>query len=333
MSILEIIKERNTAHKDAFKIESSTLKKKDREKVIKLLSKIRKKENIAEKLKKSSYDIQTILKTKITFEYPDEGIEQTFTLLHHAIHHENSQAVKDIVEEAKKQSLLEQVLNEEMMIKRSDGKIEKYTILSCAKLCGNSKVVDEILKMVQDEKILKGIFDENPNEQLTLPNVEKETAMNEPEVKGQKDILHTETNTQLHEDTNKNSEDLEALQPTCESKEEAQNASVDTAAREPNTPEIQPSTEPCSESGKRNSAEGKSSNQPIVASIVGIALLVSSVASYIMSMPIVAAIVGIVGLACISFALYNALKPNTKLEKVEQPLVSFESNSMLKSSR
>ncbi len=36
-----------------------------------------------------------------------------------------------------------------------------------------------------------------------------------------------------------------------------------------------------------------------------------------MKMPVVAAVVGIVGLACISFALYNALKPNTKLEKVE----------------
>ncbi len=83
----------------------------------------------------------------------------------------------------------------------------------------------------------------------------------------------TETDTQLREDINKNTKDL---QPTCESKEEVQNASVYTTAREPNTPEIQPSTEPFSGSGKGNSAGEKSPNQSIVVGIVGTALLAGS---------------------------------------------------------
>jgi len=34
-------------------------------------------------------------------------------------------------------------------------------------------------------------------------------------------------------------------------------------------------------------------------------------------MHVIAVVGGIVGLACVGFALYNLLKPNTKLEKVE----------------
>ncbi|MDG7055824.1 MAG: hypothetical protein LJD31_04860 [Wolbachia endosymbiont of Menacanthus eurysternus] len=44
MLIREIIKGKDIAYESAFKVEDSILKKKDREKVIKLLSKIRKKE-------------------------------------------------------------------------------------------------------------------------------------------------------------------------------------------------------------------------------------------------------------------------------------------------
>ncbi len=50
---------------------------------------------------------------------------------------------------------------------------------------------------------------------------------------------------------------------------------------------------------------------------MGVALLVSSVVAYILKMYAIAVIGGIVGLACVSYALYNALKPGTKLEKVE----------------
>ncbi|WP_265036686.1 hypothetical protein [Wolbachia endosymbiont (group A) of Anomoia purmunda] len=55
----------------------------------------------------------------------------------------------------------------------------------------------------------------------------------------------------------------------------------------------------------------------ILAGSVGAALLVSSVVAYILKMYAIAVIGGIVGLVCMGFALYNALKPDTKLEKVE----------------
>ncbi|NSM56849.1 hypothetical protein HET73_05670 [Wolbachia endosymbiont of Atemnus politus] len=103
----------------------------------------------------------------------------------------------------------------------------------------------------------------------------------------------------------------------CESREELQNASIDTTAQEPNAPDNPSTAEP---SGKGNSADEKSSKkaiQPIIAGIVGAVLLVSCIASYIMKMHIIAAVVGIIGLACMSFALYSTLKPNTKLEEVE----------------
>ncbi|WP_250295857.1 hypothetical protein [Wolbachia endosymbiont of Oedothorax gibbosus] len=116
-------------------------------------------------------------------------------------------------------------------------------------------------------------------------------------------VKATETDSKL---CNINSEDLQLIN---KSSEEAQNDSTT----------VEPTSEPCFDS-KENSADEKSSKkaiQPIVAGVVGAILLASGVALYIMKMPVVAAVVGIVGLACISFALYHALKPNTKFEKVE----------------
>ncbi|WP_250295849.1 hypothetical protein [Wolbachia endosymbiont of Oedothorax gibbosus] len=71
---------------------------------------------------------------------------------------------------------------------------------------------------------------------------------------------------------------------------------------------------------RRNSLE-KSSIQPIVAGVVGAVLLVSCVASYLLiessKVHVIAVIGGIVGLVCMGFALYNALKPGTKLEQMD----------------
>lgn len=60
--------------------------------------------------------------------------------------------------------------------------------------------------------------------------------------------------------------------------------------------------------------------QAIVAGSAGVVLLVGSIVSYILKMYIIAVVGGIVGLACISFALYSTLKPDTKLEKLEDPV-------------
>ncbi|WP_264338762.1 hypothetical protein [Wolbachia endosymbiont (group A) of Cheilosia soror] len=57
----------------------------------------------------------------------------------------------------------------------------------------------------------------------------------------------------------------------------------------------------------------------IIAGSAGIVLLVGSIVSCILKMHIIAVVGGIVGLACIGFALYSTLEPDTKLEKFEDP--------------
>ncbi|MGL5029396.1 MAG: hypothetical protein ACRC6C_04875 [Wolbachia pipientis] len=114
----------------------------------------------------------------------------------------------------------------------------------------------------------------------------------------------TETDTKL---CNINSEDL---QPICESSEKAQ---IKTT--------VEPTSEPCFDSRSGNDVDEKNKpltqqRQAILAGVVGAVLLASGVALYIMKMPVIAAVMGIVGLACIGFALYNIINPNTKLEKV-----------------
>ncbi|XCA33697.1 MAG: hypothetical protein ABS808_02610 [Wolbachia endosymbiont of Polyergus mexicanus] len=133
----------------------------------------------------------------------------------------------------------------------------------------------------------------------------------------------TETNTQLC------NEKSEIEQPIFENSEEAQNDSTtveptsvdrETNEQEPNSPDSPSSAEPHFDSRSGNTIEEKSSKKairPIVAGVVGAVLLASGVALCIMKMSVVAAVVGIVGLACIDFALYNIINPNTKLEKVE----------------
>jgi hypothetical protein len=69
--------------------------------------------------------------------------------------------------------------------------------------------------------------------------------------------------------------------------------------------------------------------QAIIAGFVGTALLVTSVALYILEMHVIAVVGGIVGLACMGLALYSILRPNTKLEEVksvEQPIVQSSLN-------
>ncbi|GFR08170.1 hypothetical protein TNCT_309271 [Trichonephila clavata] len=124
--------------------------------------------------------------------------------------------------------------------------------------------------------------------------------------------LESKATTQLHGDINKDSELI------FETNKKAQNALTEEE------PDIPSPTELYFDS-KENSADEKSSKkaiQPIVASVVGAVLLVSCVALYIVKMPVVAAVVGIIGLACIGFALYNTINPNTKLEKVEEQSIT-----------
>ncbi len=91
-------------------------------------------------------------------------------------------------------------------------------------------------------------------------------------------------------------------------------------------------------SSKENTADKKEKpsmqqRRAILVGVVGAVLLVSCVASYLLiessKVHVIAVIGGIVGLVCMGFALYNAIKPNTKLEKVEsvkQPIVESPLN-------
>ncbi|MFP3015090.1 MAG: hypothetical protein ACEY3B_02055 [Wolbachia sp.] len=169
----------------------------------------------------------------------------------------------------------------------------------------------------------KKLSEEVLNKEVTIKQ-QVVTGKSEEEAHEVCDVEHKsviDTDIKLY---NINSEDLQSI---SESSKEAQiettvePTSVDreTNEQEPNTPS---SAAPYFDSRSGSTVDEKSSKkaiQPIVAGVVGAALLVSSIAAYILKMYAIAVVVGIVGLACVGFSLYSALKPNTKLEKVEQP--------------
>jgi len=132
----------------------------------------------------------------------------------------------------------------------------------------------------------------------------------------------TETDNKLYADINKDSRNLDNYQSICESGEGAQNASKE---EEPNASDNLPSTEikPCPERGSGNVASRKPSRkvmqqrQVIMGGIVDAALLVVVVSCVLKILIKTVVAVGILGLAWIGLVLYNTLKPNKKLEKVE----------------
>lgn len=105
--------------------------------------------------------------------------------------------------------------------------------------------------------------------------------------------------------------------------EKNETAVTETDIQEPHASNS-PSSAACFYNGssKENTADKKEKpsmqqRRAILAGSVGAALLVSSIVAYVLKTYAIAVIGGIVGLACVSYALYNALKPDTKLEKVE----------------
>ena len=133
---------------------------KDRKNIQKLAREIEEGKGIARKFrngifKKSSYNASTILLAKIIYKY--QGREETLSLLHYAISHRNNQAVKDLLEEAKKQKLLKEVLNEEMTTKHSDGREETHTILTDAISRRDNDITRVVLKISEENGILKEI--------------------------------------------------------------------------------------------------------------------------------------------------------------------------------
>ena len=161
------------------------------------------------------------------------------------------------------------------------------------------------------------------------------------EVKEQKETTadtatDTETDIKLYVDINKDSDNLDIYQSICESSEGAQNASTE---QQPNASDYLPYTEtkPHLDSrsgnaaGRKPSTELMQQRQAIMAGIVGAALLLVVVSCTLKIHVKAVVVVGTGGLAWIGLALYNTLKPNTKLEKVEdikqtKCSVSFESD-------
>ncbi|WP_265026343.1 hypothetical protein [Wolbachia endosymbiont (group A) of Bibio marci] len=135
------------------------------------------------------------------------------------------------------------------------------------------------------------------------------------------DVKHKpviDTDTRLCEDVNKSSE---GFQPICENSEKVQQTSVKTDEQESNASnDLSP--KPRFDDNATDKREKPLITQAILAGSVGAALLVSSVVAYILKMYAIAVIGWIVGLACIGFALYNIINPNTKLEKVEEQSIT-----------
>ncbi|MFP3035471.1 MAG: hypothetical protein ACEY3A_00200 [Wolbachia sp.] len=102
---------RNANEKDiTYESTYGELTNKDQEKILKLARKIEEGKGIAEKfkngvLRKSHYNAKKILVAKITYR------GETFTLLDHAKLYKNNQAINDILQEAKKQKLSENILS------------------------------------------------------------------------------------------------------------------------------------------------------------------------------------------------------------------------------
>ncbi|MGL9732338.1 MAG: hypothetical protein ACR5KX_06325 [Wolbachia sp.] len=103
---------------------------------------------------------------------------------------------------------------------------------------------------------------------------------------------------------------------------------LSTLTDKPNTSsstetENQTETGSYSESAKENTVNKKpltrvpQQKQAIIAVGAGTALLVISIPSYALKMNIIAVVGEVVVLACMSFVLYNVLKPSTKLEEVK----------------
>ncbi|MGL5029039.1 MAG: hypothetical protein ACRC6C_02915 [Wolbachia pipientis] len=178
------------------------------------------------------------------------------------------------------------------------------------------------------KKIWRGITRKLKNRKDTTTAkeavIEESRNSNIPEEVEVKEIANAdkaaEIDTQLCKNINKNSDNLIISQPTCETNEKTQDAPTETS----NVHNDFPSNEikPCDAVEEKSSTKTTQQRQAILAGVVGAVLLVNCVALYIVKMPVVAAVVGIIGLACIGFALYNIINPNTKLEKVEEQSIT-----------
>ncbi|WP_244662715.1 hypothetical protein [Wolbachia endosymbiont of Ceratosolen solmsi] len=212
----------------------------------------------------------------------------------------SSSADKDILEEGKK--LSEEVLNKEVTIKQQvvTGKTESVSLIQdTASIIGNIETPADAYENSNKSSLEEFIEHkpcENSNESNTIA------------------IEHIATSIEKLDNTGICEKNETAVTETDIQEQNASN-SLSSAA--------------CFDNGssKENTADKKEKpsmqqRQAILAGVVGAALLVSSIIAYLLKMYAIAVIGGIVGLACVSYALYSVLKPNTKLEKVEEQSIT-----------
>jgi hypothetical protein len=286
---------------DSASDDKNELTDKDKEKVLKLVEEIAKGKSIAKELEQLGDNIQKILTTKIVREH--EGRKGTFTLLHHAMLHSNEKAINDIFEKAREHQLFEQVSKELMTLEHLGSQGELIRTFSAV----------EYKDGVVSTRALKAEFITKDTLPIT-PAIETDT----PTCENSKDSDNAEATNE------KNEKDS----TTTSTETVTQGLSVSNSTDEGNTlppTETKDQTKPCSdsESDKENTVNKKpltkvpQQRQAIMAGGAGKALLVSGVVSCALGMYVIAVVGGIVGLVCIGFALYNVLKPSTKLEEVK----------------
>ncbi|MGL9759185.1 MAG: WD_0033/WD_0034 family tandem repeat-containing protein [Wolbachia sp.] len=204
--------------------------------------------------------------------------------------------------------ILKEIIKKRITIKHLNGKETTYTPFTYAEARKNSEAVEEILKF-SGELVNRRAQPTVVTAKATTHAIDKAT----------------ETDTQLCEDINENSEEAQndstTVEPTFELCFDRE-----TNEQETNAHDRPSSAEPCFDSDDAEEKPSTRQRQAIVAGIVGAVLLVGSVAFYALKINVtVALVVGIVGLVSVSFALYNIINPNTKFEKiesVEQPVQS-----------
>lgn len=344
---MRILKEANKAN-IAYELsgEEGKLTGKDEERLFKLLKKIGKGKSISKEFSKYDYNTRKFLLVTVTDTHG--GRIERFTLLHYAKFCKNERATRDILEEAKKHELSEEVNNE---------KIVSHYLGSHGKLIHTYSAVEDGIVRVTDFKDWSNKKVMNPNVTTATLDIPSNITSLKSDEEGKNSLIETIMEGSV---TCNVSEDIEEVSDRYKEKfyGEQQEETTET------------DTQPCkkinngedyerNEENQGNFAssgikvvkethdfKGLSSNfyvndksckiadkesstktiqqRAILVGVVGVALLVSGIVSHIIKMHTIAVVGMIAGLACISFALYSTLEPSTKLEKVEE---LFQSNA------
>ncbi|GFQ79632.1 uncharacterized protein TNCT_539301 [Trichonephila clavata] len=288
-----------------------------------------------------------------------DGREENHTILTDAISRRDNDIMRAVLKTSEENGILKDILKKRIIIKHSNGEETTYTPFTYAEACENSEAVRELGNILnkratqqstvvtaktttaRSEKVLQDTIGnietpadayENSNKSSLEESIEHKPCenSNESNTIAIKDIaasIEKLDNTGICENSTTNIFTEIAAQPTLSTADSTDKANTLSSTE----------MKSCFDNGssKENTADKKEKplmqqRRAILVGVVGAALLVSSIVAYISKMYAIAVIGGIVGLACISFALYDALKPSTQLEKVENVEQSIIAHPPLK---